>query len=77
MCQNPRPGKQTWPTLIINYFALLRVGYAVQPYRIEFWQGQTSRLHDRIIFFKPDEEKPISEHSKPAEDGWYFERLAP
>nr|CUU97581.1 hypothetical transcript [Hymenolepis microstoma] len=53
------------------------VGYAVRPDRMEFWQGQTSRLHDRILFFKPNEEKPISEFSKSAEDGWYFERLAP
>ncbi|KAM3188148.1 hypothetical protein ACTXT7_000917 [Hymenolepis weldensis] len=53
------------------------VGYAVKPDRMEFWQGQTSRLHDRILFFKPDDEKPISEFSKPGEDGWYFERLAP
>ncbi|VDN98641.1 unnamed protein product [Rodentolepis nana] len=53
------------------------VGYAVKPDRMEFWQGQTSRLHDRILFFKPTEEKPISEFSKSAEDGWYFERLAP
>ncbi|KAM7538717.1 hypothetical protein Aperf_G00000047787 [Anoplocephala perfoliata] len=52
-------------------------GYAVVPDRIEFWQGQTSRLHDRILFFKPDQERPISKFSKPSEDGWYFERLAP
>ncbi|EQA55165.1 pyridoxamine 5'-phosphate oxidase [Leptospira kmetyi] len=27
-------------------------GYAVQPIRIEFWQGRSSRLHDRIVFEK-------------------------
>lgn len=27
-------------------------GYAVQPVRIEFWQGRSSRLHDRIVFEK-------------------------
>ena len=27
-------------------------GYAIKPFRIEFWQGQKSRLHDRIIFEK-------------------------
>ncbi|MBM9578834.1 pyridoxamine 5'-phosphate oxidase [Leptospira sp. 201903070] len=27
-------------------------GYAVEPERIEFWQGRSSRLHDRIVFEK-------------------------
>ncbi|VDM35601.1 unnamed protein product [Hydatigera taeniaeformis] len=53
------------------------VGYAVVPDRMEFWQGQTTRLHDRFLFFRPDEDKPISEFSKPCEEGWYRERLAP
>ncbi|NXU76677.1 PNPO oxidase, partial [Oreotrochilus melanogaster] len=25
-------------------------GYILQPDLLEFWQGQTSRLHDRIVF---------------------------
>lgn len=40
-------------------------GYSVQPTTIEFWQGRSSRMHDRILFT--------------ATDGgmWKKERLAP
>ncbi|MEN9977393.1 MAG: hypothetical protein RLZZ569_18 [Bacteroidota bacterium] len=27
-------------------------GYIIQPTRVEFWQGRSSRLHDRIVFEK-------------------------
>ncbi|WP_185869586.1 pyridoxamine 5'-phosphate oxidase [Blattabacterium cuenoti] len=27
-------------------------GYIVKPYRMEFWQGQSHRLHDRIVYNK-------------------------
>jgi pyridoxamine 5'-phosphate oxidase len=39
-------------------------GYIVQPVRVEFWQGRSSRLHDRILFTLLGEE-------------WKIERLAP
>ena len=39
-------------------------GYQVEPTMIEFWQGRTSRLHDRIRFTKVGET-------------WKIERLAP
>ena len=39
-------------------------GYRVCPERIEFWQGQTSRLHDRFLYSR-------------AGEGWTIERLAP
>jgi pyridoxamine 5'-phosphate oxidase len=39
-------------------------GYAITPLEIEFWQGRPSRLHDRIVYTKVDEE-------------WKINRLAP
>lgn len=40
-------------------------GYIVKPMDIEFWQGQRSRLHDRLVYRRqPD-------------DSWLVERLAP
>lgn len=39
-------------------------GYMVAPQHIEFWQGRSNRMHDRILFSK-------SEH------GWDKSRLAP
>jgi len=40
-------------------------GYIIKPIKIEFWQGQRSRLHDRFLYTK---------HDKGA---WKIERLAP
>ena len=39
-------------------------GYLVVPTQFEFWQGQRSRLHDRIRY-------------RTGDDGWAIERLAP
>lgn len=39
-------------------------GYRVVPHAIEFWQGRTSRLHDRLRFTRTT-------------DGWDVDRLAP
>ena len=39
-------------------------GYRVKPVIIEFWQGRSSRLHDRFKYTK-------------TEQGWKVERLAP
>lgn len=43
-------------------------GYAVKPYRFEFWQGRESRLHDRLRFTLSELEP---------EKCWTLERLAP
>jgi pyridoxamine 5'-phosphate oxidase len=39
-------------------------GYCVVPYAIEFWQGRTNRLHDRLLYSRDG-------------PGWRIERLSP
>ncbi|HEY7599850.1 MAG TPA: pyridoxamine 5'-phosphate oxidase [Candidatus Limnocylindrales bacterium] len=39
-------------------------GYRLVPERVEFWQGRSNRLHDRLRYGRSDE-------------GWRIERLAP
>lgn len=57
-------------------------GYVVRPHTIEFWQGQSDRLHDRIQFRRVEadgagadqvDEKLVHRGA----DGWVYERLAP
>ncbi|XP_013421887.1 pyridoxine-5'-phosphate oxidase [Lingula anatina] len=53
-------------------------GFLVKPDKFEFWQGQTNRVHDRLVFRRPEE----GEHIDPkmtlkVENGWLLERLAP
>ncbi|OXB69910.1 UNVERIFIED_CONTAM: hypothetical protein H355_014603 [Colinus virginianus] len=53
-------------------------GYILQPEVVEFWQGQTNRLHDRIVFRRPrDSTAPLGHMTHQGEDGWVFERLSP
>lgn len=39
-------------------------GYVVRPSRLEFWQGRSGRLHDRLVY-------------QPEGQGWRIERLEP
>ncbi|VDP19488.1 unnamed protein product [Schistosoma margrebowiei] len=54
-------------------------GYILSPKSIEFWQGQTNRLHDRIRFRRCDQIPEIngSDLVHVGENGWVYERLAP
>lgn len=55
-----------------------RGGYVVIPDVVEFWQGQTNRLHDRIRFRRRMPQEKIDEKlTHVGDDGWVFERLAP
>jgi pyridoxamine 5'-phosphate oxidase len=40
-------------------------GFRVRPVCVEFWQGRTNRMHDRLVYRRVE----------PA--GWRIERLAP
>lgn len=44
-------------------------GYLVRPSSVEFWQGRTGRLHDRLVYRRGGGDG--------GEDGWRTERLAP
>ena len=52
-------------------------GYIVEPTEVEFWQGQTTRIHDRIRFRRRKEDDDVDPLVRPGEDGWVLERLAP
>uniref|UniRef100_A0A8D2DE63 Pyridoxine-5'-phosphate oxidase n=1 Tax=Sciurus vulgaris TaxID=55149 RepID=A0A8D2DE63_SCIVU len=54
-------------------------GYILCPQVIEFWQGQTNRLHDRIVFRRdvPPQDSPLGPMTHHGEEGWLYERLAP
>ncbi|KFP32575.1 Pyridoxine-5'-phosphate oxidase, partial [Colius striatus] len=53
-------------------------GYILQPEVVEFWQGQSNRLHDRIVFRRQrDGSAALGEMTHRGEGEWVFERLAP
>jgi len=57
---------------------LFRGGYLVRPTSIEFWQGQSDRLHDRILFRRRGPDEMFDpEVTRLGDDGWVYERLCP
>ncbi|XP_041029692.1 pyridoxine-5'-phosphate oxidase [Carcharodon carcharias] len=53
-------------------------GYLLEPDTIEFWQGQTNRLHDRILFQRSKEGTvPDTSMIHKADGDWVFKRLSP
>lgn len=49
-------------------------GYLIRAVSVEFWQGQPSRLHDRLRFTASDQAIPPDLDD---EKGWILERLCP
>jgi len=41
------------------------LGYTLKPSKFEFWQGQSNRIHDRIVY------------EKSADGVWQMQRLSP
>ena len=56
-------------------------GFRVIPNSFEFWQGQSTRIHDRIVFRRKNDEKGEEildpKLTLEGENGWLIERLSP
>ncbi len=84
LCQNQNTGN--WNIFLFIeeergskvIFNSLRGGFSVIPEMVEFWQGQSTRIHDRIRFRRPkDESEPDGILTHSGDNGWIYERLAP
>lgn len=52
-------------------------GYILKPVCMEFWQGHSSRLHDRIVFTKLADGASLPSTASRAANGWIMQRYAP
>lgn len=52
-------------------------GYRLTAESVEFWQGQSDRLHDRIRFRRAINVAASEPHVHTGTDGWVYDRLAP
>lgn len=76
--------KDLWEHSKVSFFdSNNRGGYLVRPRMVEFWQGRSNRLHDRIVFRRVGNEQledqcsDTSDCWKDGENGWFYSRLSP
>ena len=52
-------------------------GYVVHPFEVEFWQGRSSRMHDRLVFLPVEHPLPEILPTMDDDRAWRVERREP
>jgi pyridoxamine 5'-phosphate oxidase len=52
-------------------------GYVVRPFEVEFWQGRSSRMHDRLVFRPAARPLPAILPTMDDDAAWFVERREP